>query len=400
MYNNYKLIILLVLCLPSYIMAQETTRSPASFDFNNNGIVFNTSDTSLSVIMRFRMQNQISYNTVSENDLSAASSELAVRRLRLRFGGLLYKKLSFNIQLSFARKDWDAEDSDIPNIIRDAMVFWNFSPDFQVGIGQTKLPGNRQRVISSGDVQFADRSIVNSKFTLDRDFGVQALYSKLVSDVGINLRGAVSSGDGRYAPQMDGANFAYTGRVEILPFGRFKNGGDYFEGDLIREKSPKLSIGGSYSHNEKSTRSRGQLGKELKNPVSQDLILADAIFKYNGFAFYTEYSQRNCDEPTLDLADGLNTYVFAGYGYLLQASYFLEEHLELAGRMATVVPDKRIEALKGAEFNRHITGCLTYYISNHRAKAQFEVTHNTLENLSTDISKSNWIGRFNVEVGI
>jgi hypothetical protein len=350
--------------------------------------------------MRFRMQNQMTYNTISDDNLSAASNEIAVRRMRLRFGGLLYRKLSFNIQLSFARRDWDATDSDVPNIIRDAMVFWNFSPDLQIGIGQTKLPGNRQRVISSGDLQFADRSIVNSKFTLDRDFGVQGSYSTNISGAGLNLRAALSSGDGRYAPTMEGANFAYTARAEILPFGRFKNGGDYYESDLAYETTPKLSLACTYSHNEKSSRARGQLGEKLLEPTNQEFLSADAILKYRGFSFYTEYSQRNCEEPITGYVDGLPSYVFAGYGYLMQASYLLTDDLEIAGRVATVVPDEKIQAFKGAEFNRHITGCFTYYIHNHRAKAQVEITHNELENMSNGNEKLNWIGRINIELGI
>lgn len=396
-----KSILLLVLfVLPTILISQETTRSPASFDFNNKGIIFQTSDTALSVGMRFRMQNQIQYSSVSEDDLSAESNEMAVRRLRLRFGGTLYRNFSFNIQLSFARRDWDASDSDIPNIIRDAMIFWNFAPHAQIGIGQTKLPGNRQRVISSGDQQFADRSIVNSKFTLDRDFGVQGSYSASISDIELNLRAAISTGDGRYAPEMKGLDLAYTGRVEVLPFGKFTNGGDYFEGDLIREKSPKLSVGGTFSHNEKSSRSRGQLGKQLTDARTQELLMADAVFKYNGFSFYTEYSQRTCDDPIASIINGVPSYVFTGYGHLFQASYFVCQNYEVAARVATVVPDKEIEHFKGAEYNRQVTGVVTYYISNHRAKVQFEATHNSLENLSTNIEKANWIGRFNIELGI
>jgi hypothetical protein len=380
--------------------ATETSKSAASFDFDESGIKFQTYDTSLSVIMRFRMQNQFTYNSISEDDLSAASNELANRRLRLRFGGVLYRKLSFNIQLGFTRRDWDADDSDVPNVIRDAIVYWNFSPNAQIGFGQAKLPGNRQRVISSGDQQFADRSLVNSRFTLDRDFGFQGLYSTTIFDIPMNFRGAVSTGDGRYAPQMTGLNLDYTGRFEILPFGKFKSGGDYFEGDLIREETPKLSVGVVYSHNEKATRTRGQLGPELLSPRSQEMILSDAVFKYLGFALYGEFAQRNCDEPITGTLDGVPIYVYTGIGYLMQASYFVGENFEIAGRVATVVPDSKIEALKGAEFNRHITGCFNYYIHNHRAKAQIEITHNELENMATNVQKNNWIGRFNVEVGI
>jgi hypothetical protein len=38
--------------------------------------------------------------------------------------------------------------------------------------GQTKLPGNNQRVVSSGSLEFTDRTINNSRFNIDRDFGL------------------------------------------------------------------------------------------------------------------------------------------------------------------------------------------------------------------------------------
>jgi hypothetical protein len=40
------------------------------------------------------------------------------------------------------------------------------------GFGQTKLPGNNQRVVSSGSLEFTDRTINNSRFNIDRDFGL------------------------------------------------------------------------------------------------------------------------------------------------------------------------------------------------------------------------------------
>ena len=55
----------------------------------------------------------------------------------------------------------------------DAVVKYAFSKNQQIWFGQTKLPGNRERVISSMALQFVDRSNVNSKFNIDRDFGVQ-----------------------------------------------------------------------------------------------------------------------------------------------------------------------------------------------------------------------------------
>jgi hypothetical protein len=89
-----------------------------------------------------------------------------VRRLRLRLDGfVLQRRLQYYIQLSFSKADMELEGGTVPQTIRDAMVYYHFNKRFYLGFGQSKLPGNRQRVISSGNQQFADRSIAA---TIDR----------------------------------------------------------------------------------------------------------------------------------------------------------------------------------------------------------------------------------------
>lgn len=395
------MVLFFVLQLNSVAYSQETTRSPVSFDFNEKGITFATPDSLLQVIMRFRIQNSLTFFSNSEDDLGIESSDLSIRRMRLRFGGTLYDpRLSFNLQLSFARGDLDYEDTNFPNLIRDAAIQWNFSKNAGISVGQTKLPGNRQRVISSGDLQFSDRSIVNSRFSIDRDFGFQGFYSLDLNNIIMNFRGAISNGDGRYASRSKGANFAYTGRYELLPLGRFTSGGDYFESDLLREKSPKLSLGVTYSENKNAYRTRGQLGTTLYETRNQEVLLADALLKYQGFALYSEFAQRFCSNPITYDANMNTAFVFVGKGYLTQMSYLFRNNFEIAIRMAIVSPDEVIRNQKGTEWNRHLTTCFTYYLSKHRSKFQLELTHNTLENKLLKEVKKNWIGRLNVELGI
>ena len=47
-------------------------------------------------------------------------------------------------------------------------IFWK---SFSIKFGQGKLPGNRERVISSGNLQLVDRSRLNSRYNIDRDVG-------------------------------------------------------------------------------------------------------------------------------------------------------------------------------------------------------------------------------------
>ncbi|MFN8690511.1 MAG: porin, partial [Cyclobacteriaceae bacterium] len=134
------------------------------------GLGITSPDSAFLMNIRFRLQNRIGITTISGSDFSVNEVEARVRRLRLRLDGYLYNpKLTYVIQLSFSRGDIDFEDSGFPNIIRDAMIIYNFNRHFALGLGQTKLPGNRQRVVSSGDLQLPDRSIVNAVFNIDRD---------------------------------------------------------------------------------------------------------------------------------------------------------------------------------------------------------------------------------------
>jgi len=351
--------------------------------------------------MRFRMQNTATVTTKSVDDLSFASTDWAVRRLRIRFGGhLVDPRLTFNLQLSFARGDLDYTDTQFPNIVRDAMIFWNFSPRLQVSFGQTKLPGNRQRVISSADIQFPDRSIVNSAFTLDRDFGFQGFWRPVDGDVIVNLRGAISSGDGRNQPAIPGGGLAYTGRAEILPFGAFLKGGDYFEGDLLREPSPKVSVGLSFQHNENQTRTKGSLGAKLYEQRTAQTIYADALLKYSGLAVYCEYARRSADDPLTHSSDNKVSAVFVGHGMLAQVTYCFPFMFEVGTRFARVVPDDVLKTVPEGFTDQTTSLNFGYYLNKHRVKMQIELGRGDREVLATDVKSAFYFGRFNMELGI
>lgn len=307
------------------------------------GIGIQPSDSSYSFNLRFRMQNRAGF-TFEEGE--STDIEARVRRLRLRFDGfVLNPRISYVVQLSFTRGDMDWENTQFPNIVRDAMVFYRVSEKIQFGFGQTKLPGNRQRVNSSGDLQFADRSLVNATFNVDRDFGVQAAYTENpFRNTYVVLRGAVTSGEGRnILSTSDG--LAYTGRLEVLPFGLFERFGDYFEGDLLREKRPKLSAGFTYSYNEQTLRTGGQIGTLLYAPRDMTTLASDWLFKYKGWAFAAEWMYRISDDPiTTNEANDIR-FIYTGLGQNYQLSYIWPSNYELAARYSRLVPDEAIRLL-------------------------------------------------------
>jgi phosphate-selective porin OprO and OprP len=362
-----------------------------------DGISFSKEDKFL-LNLRFRMQNRFGFNTISGTDLRPEKFEARVRRLRLRFDGyVVNKKLQYYIQLSFSRADQDLETGTVAQTIRDAILYYTFSDNFYIGFGQSKLPGNRQRVNSSGNLQFADRSIVNQRYNIDRDFGFFGYYTARTGEGELRLKGAVTTGDGRNALAID-EGLAYTGRIEWLPLGIFTNNGDFSEGDLEREVSPKLSLAATLSFNHKAARTGGQLGGSIPEPRDITTWILDAVFKYKGWAISTEYLNRFTEDPVFE-SNSQHPLIFmpAGQGWNTQFSYVLpKSDTEFAVRWAMIRPVNQV-----LPFDTNRNECLigyNRYLNGHRIKIQGNVGYNWVtDNFS---ERGQVVGVFQVEFGI
>lgn len=350
--------------------------------------------------LRFRMQNRLGVTTLGGDDLGIATTDFRVRRLRLRLDGyVLSRRLQYYIQLNFSRADLEVDAGNVPQPVRDAMVYYHFNKHFYFGVGQSKLPGNRQRVISSGNQQFPDRSIANGAFTLDRDFGVFAYWTLPLPTRQLwQLKGAISSGDGRgAAPGSSG--LAYTGRVEWLPFGAFQDKGDYSEGDLAFEPKPRLALGAGCSRNDRAIRTGGQLGRELYAPRSMNTLIADAMLKYRGWALSGEYFDRRCNDPITTNADGAVRFVLTGTGVNGQLSKCLRSFYEIATRYTVVDPSADLSGLS-ARTEELLLGS-SKYLNGHRIKLQTYAGYRWLGgNMALDGPGNAWTFLFQVEFGI
>jgi len=370
------------------------------------GIELVQKDSLFSMRFQFRMQNRLGYMSKSLEDFTPESFEFRVRRLRLGMRGFVYNpKFTYYIQLSFSRgdMDWESTNSSTintsPNIVRDAIAYYEPIKGLKVGIGQTKLPGNRQRVTSSGNLQFVDRSIVNSTFTIDRDFGLFLSYDKTY----FRLKGAITSGEGRNSTKSDkGLN--YTGRVEVLPFGKFTGDNEDWEGDLEKEKTPKLVLAAGYNYNVNSMRTGGTLGSDLHAPVDVQNIHADVLFKYKGFALLQEYTNRFADNPITENSGKYRT-VYTGHGSNTQLSYCFKNNYEVAVRFSYIAPNKDIyhhpiytSVNEKRQEQLHLG--LTKYLYGHRLKLQANVLYNLTKDLKNNSQTGQFGGVFQIEMGI
>lgn len=363
------------------------------------GLGITSPDSLFQLNIRFRMQNRVTYFSEEGED---NRYEAQIRRLRLRFDGYVGDpKFLYVIQLSFAPGDVGViEEGENINIIRDAAVIYRPNSKWSFIFGQTKLPGNRQRVNSSGALQLTDRTINNARFNIDRDFGFQAYYINEKKDkFSYNIKTAISTGEGRNWTKTSDDGVALTGKIELFPFGSFKKNGYYFEGDIAREESPKLLLSGSYHQNNRAVRTQGQLGSELYTPKTIRSLFFDGLLKYNGWSFMTAYMQRDATNlfaynPT-DAT--VFNYVYAGYGMDYQLSYVFPSNYEIIGRYSTQDIDKQLASF--IPNTKQYSLGVTKYIWEHSLKLQTEFTYSTLDYFTGD-NKNNWYARFQIEIGI
>lgn len=340
------------------------------------GLSYTAPDSSMKINFSTRFQTLfIAQKPLSKN--AAIEKEMMIRRFRVKFEGFAFTpKLDYKIELALSNQDVGPamrQTGSAANIVLDAVLKYRLFKNSELWFGQTKLPGNRERVISSQDLQFVDRSLVNSTYNLDRDVGIQFHHKAKIGEVVLKDIYAIALGQGRNVTAADTGGLSYTGRFEILPFGEFTNKGDYFDSDFEREPKPKLSIGAGYSYNNNARRENGELGSFLKETRNLKTFFADVMLKYRGWSVTSEYMNKTSDKsPVLKDTSG---FFRTGYGWNIQSGFLFKNNLELAGRFTIVNPTAIIKTFRQAEKVKEYTIGMSRYFKGHNLKMQTDVSY-------------------------
>jgi phosphate-selective porin OprO/OprP len=316
-------------------------------------------------------------------------SNFLIRRALLKFDGfVLNPNLVYKVELALSPNDLRStsdykEVGRAAKVILDALVKWRFQKNLTLWVGQAKLPGNRQRLVSSQALQLVDRCEVNSIFNIDRDIGAQLHGKFKAGNVIIKSIFAFAKGEGRNILSNNIGGFSYTGKLEFLPLGEFASKGDYFEADLKRESKPKLAIAASANFNQGASRQK-QTGSFLLDTAGEYMtnnlltVFADATFKYGGFSFLVEYAYKKTllkSGQSLSVMDSTivsesgKSYL-TGQGISLQSGYLFKHNWELAARYIIVIPDWE----KSFHGSTEYTLGVSKYVVNHKLKVQTDVT--------------------------
>ena len=362
--------------------AQET--NAPKFGKGIFNLVGQDSTWTMKVAARMQFLGTGQWSENGNDNFVSDGSNFLVRRARLKFNGFAYTpKLKYKLELGLSNRDLSGASeftSNAPRYILDAVVMWNFHQNFVLWVGQTKLPGNMERVISSGNLQLVDRSLLNSRFTIDRDMGIQLRHKFNLSETFVVKEiFSIAQGEGRNITTGNIGGHQYTTRVELFPFGDFASKGDYKGSDLKFEQNPKLSLGFAYDFNNDASKTRSNQGSYMLNDTgffstNISTLYIDAMYKHKGFSFMGEYAKRTAKDAFAKNSDGTLTgdEVQVGNGLNLQTGYLLSKTVEVSGRYTNISLDKSITG-KGAE-NQYTLG-LSKYISGHQLKVQTDLSY-------------------------
>jgi hypothetical protein len=337
------------------------------------GFYFRTRDDKFFMRMTGRIQMRYGYedldNKVDEED----NSSFSLRRARLKWDGHAFKYFKYKIELALksqATKATTTEDGDKAKAIEliDWWASWNKNPALSVQFGQWKVPWNRQRVISSANLQLIDRATSQDEFTQDRQIGAM-LHGKLFNKK-FEYYAGLFNGNGRNEKSNENNEMLYIGRVSWNPFGAFGAGIGEKESDLDWSEKPKAHLSAAIAFDggaDETIELEPRYGGEITaKDIDKTSIVGEYGFKYKGFSSKAEIYWRKFDNIKSSSAIPEGTKVI-DRGFFVQGGYFLiPKKFEVAGRYSLVDFDNS----RVADAVRETTVGLSWFFHGHGNKLQ------------------------------
>ena len=383
--NSRTSIAFAIIILCSFKMSAQQGVNEISF---GKGLLnYVAADSSFSV--KFAPRFQVRYygtSDFSDDGLAPVDHDFLVRRSRFKFDGwVVHPSIGYKMEFGLSNNDMSGANAftkNSPRYILDAVIKWKFAPGFELWAGQTKLPGNVERVISSANLQLVDRSLLNSKFNIDRDLGIQLRHTtKLGGQFISKEKFAISQGEGRNIATGNEGGLQYTGRVELFPLGSFTKKGEYMGSSTVREEKLKIMAAYTYDFNADASKTRSNMGDYMflmdgslhQTNITTQFI--DLVMKYEGFSLMAEYADRSATNPIAVELDGTETgdIVTVGSAFNMAVGYFISEKTEVAGRYTTL----NYADVTGTSPATMYTLGLNKFVVGHKLKVQGDISYST-----------------------
>ncbi len=351
------------------------------------GLIVESEDGDFAIAPRLRVQFRDELESTGEE----TTNTFGIRRARLQFKGHVFGEHNkYKVEFAFSPKDLSMKDG-VPH--HTPLLSWytehTWLRDLSIRVGQYKLLYSRQRVVSSGNQEFVDRTLAQGEFNLDRDIGFH-FFSKDLFGLGVlRYYAGMSIAEGRDSweseviANQDGdarPSWQALGRVEVLPFGDFK---DYSEVDFKRLNKVRLSLGAAYARTANGDKDRGYLGDTFTDggTVTYDQATGDLMLKWAGWCLFAESFYRVGERGPGALrpgAAGPDDVVLPrnGMGGSVQLGYLLPGlPVGVGGRYSGLGPGPYTPQQTSIVDEHEAGGTVGYYIAGHPLKIQADYFH-------------------------
>jgi phosphate-selective porin len=376
--------------------AETDSTSAIQIEYGDKGWEFSTKDGKYRLQIQSRLQFRYAYpfdtDPVTFDDFSIGDQHIVkVNRARLKIGGNAFARwLGYYWEYELAAGN-----------LLDFRIMLEKFPFLRLKVGQWKVEYNRERVISSGKQQLADRSLINRPFTIDRQQGVE-LYGRfgLSTLADFSYWAGVFMGTGRGAAANDDEEMMFTGRLQWNVLGREV---PWHGSDLEHHEKPValISLGGVTNQSPYTRFSQGGGGQlegfDQGSPgqyrVKQYMVETALMVK--GLSWQQEFHWKEInDRKNGTITTLIGNYVQIGYffHYWLQ---WIPQPLEIAVRYDVYDPDMRLEGL----LQRELSLAGNWFFKDHLNKLTAEFSHiNFQENLGSQ--RDGWRFRLQWDVSL
>lgn len=365
------------------------------------------------------LQPGIQYSSIDSLEEKNNSNRFSLNLLRIGLHGVVFKeKVLFGIVTDLT--------GTIP--ILEGWIgfnFWNKTAKFTIGQRQTNT-NNRLAMEDERYAQNMGQSIsgkssdgtVSGGLTHNfvgatREGGAFFETNFTINNWRIYPSVSITTGEGQsFFDAQPNVGFKYGGRIDVMPFGDFIKNNAFIAHDLYYEKTPKLAIGFAGSYNAKASSSTGSehgiitgIYKDgVQDYADYRKLVADVIFKYQGFSFVGEYTNAtvagtdlyvNAGGTTKLTPEAASSMYNIGNGINLQSSYVFKNKWVVDGRYSRITPEFDITTSLVHTQNWYTLGVNKYFKDN-AVKIGFNTSLINDDNSSITVKK--WISNLAIQI--
>lgn len=397
-----------LLCIFIAIGIVGSAQNPIPNKYNlGEGFTFTDKEKSSLTITGY-IQPSMEVRSYPEDSIGDSYARFRIRRLRVRLSGDLPKyKISYRFQAELSGSAEVGEEAG--SALFDAWVAYTPVKFLEIKFGQSSnATENREMLMSSNALQLPERSRLTSAFAVPREFGLFVSSDlRLANDFFIEPSLSVTNGDGPNVFTNDHGGFKYGGRLDIMPFGKFVNLGRFRQGDMVRELTPKLIFGFTYSYIKGVSSRRGEasgtilyLDEKLNESLPDYTKMGvDFLFKYRGFSLLGEWMQGNASVPNEikyrvrndgsisssflvngveDMPNYVKSRMILGSVYNIQGGYIIKRNISLDARYTNFDPATYSFLNNPTIYNRpkyYTIGLTKFFSKRYGVKVQASFTY-------------------------